>query len=121
MSADFSQFEDGDTIRVTYEGKWHGSHMSLRGEGPERRHYRDGSLRHAKSAELVEREVKPYHEGDVVLCGKYVRRRDADGIWRDGHGNYHAQDGTARDFIRKGSYEPVILHGQLVDQVKSRG
>ena len=119
MSVDFSQFEDGDTVRVTFEGKWVGSaagspHLKF----PDGRVMVQGFLlQNAKSAELVEREVKPYNAGDIVLCGPYVRMRHADGEWRDSNGNGHASDRYAREAIRSGIYTPVVLHGKLVAEV----
>ena len=123
MSADFSQFEDGDIVRVTFEARWVDN-------GPGSPYLKlpsghvftqAGTLSQAKSTELVEREVKArYHEGDIVLCGPYVRVRHADGEWRDSAGHRHASDRYAYEAIKSGTYQPVVLYGELMAEV-SRG
>lgn len=122
MSADFSQFEDGDTVRVTLEGKWRDSGLStpyLKLPGGQVLTQR--SLSQAKRAELVEREVKSFHEGDVVLIYEAPRRRDADGRWRDAGGNLGATDDSqVRVRLDTGMYRPVVLHGKPVEKVEVR-
>lgn len=68
MSVDWSQFRDGDKVRVVFEGTWRtnmpmpGVHCLDVGNG---QLHSDGSLRSATSAELIERPFTPPPEGTL--------------------------------------------------------
>ena len=65
MSVDWSQFRDGDRVRVTYEGVWRstvvGDYLATEGFNL----YRGESLRIVTSAELIERPFTPPAAGTL--------------------------------------------------------
>jgi hypothetical protein len=76
MSVDWSQFRDGDKVRVTFEGTWRTSvpmpevHCLAIGNG---KLHSDGSLRSATSAELIERPFTPPPAGTLFRPGPSER------------------------------------------------
>jgi len=69
MSVDWSQFRDGDRVRVTFEGVWDAGD-ALRFDGDGNLYlYQPGYLTHATSAELIERPFTPPAAGKLFRCG----------------------------------------------------
>ena len=64
VSVDWSQFRDGDRVRVTFEGTWDEGDM-FRFDGSGNLLHQHGYLTHATSAELIERPFTPPDEGTV--------------------------------------------------------
>lgn len=66
MSVDWSQFRDGDRVRVIFEGDWR-SDVLWYDDGCQAS--RQGRLRHATSAELIERPFTPPAAGKLFRNG----------------------------------------------------
>lgn len=72
VSVDWSEFKDGDRVRVTFEGTFKANGVELEGRRGWTTFYQPGYLDAATSAELIERPFVPPAEGKLFRRNTFV-------------------------------------------------
>ena len=120
---DFSQFKNGDRVRVTFEGRWEDlAHKRGLRLNPDRtRTWLDSlqTLRLATSAELLEPAPIEFKEGDVVVYTSSPLFHGEARIrgpqhWHGSSGSW-TTDKAVAEKIRAGGMRLLVKNGKAVD------